>query len=152
MRVITSLLLACCLLTAPFSALAEDTSALKKKIMFDQKKLIVLENVEFSADEGKDFWPIYDQLQEELFTVNQQSAKLIVAYASVYQTLTDDQATKIVDEYFKIREERTAVLKSYVPKLSKVLPGKKLFRYLQVETKLEAIARFEIAKEIPLAQ
>jgi len=34
----------------------------------------------------------------------------------------------------------------------KVLPGRKIFRHLLFETKLEAIARFEMAKEIPLAK
>ena len=36
--------------------------------------------------------------------------------------------------------------------LKKVLPGRKIFRHLQVENKLEPIARLEKAKEIPLAK
>jgi len=36
--------------------------------------------------------------------------------------------------------------------VGKVLPGKKAFRYLQVESKLSAIGRYELAKEIPLAR
>ena len=61
------------------------------------------------------------------------------------QTLTDDQAAKIVDEYF-------AILDTYMKKLNKGLPAKKVFRYLQVENKLAAIARYELAKAIPLAK
>jgi len=106
--------------------------------------LIVMQNMEFTADEGKFFWPVYDELQKDLFQANQRAAKLIVAYASVYQTLTDDQAAKIV--------ARTAILDRSMQKLAKGLPAKKVFRYLQVENKLEAIARYEIAKQIPLAQ
>jgi hypothetical protein len=87
-----------------------------------------------------------------LFEANQRAAKLIVAYASVYQTLTDDQAAKIVAEYFDIQKSRTAILDRSMQKLAKGLPAKKVFRYLQVENKLEAIARYELAKKIPLAQ
>jgi hypothetical protein len=36
--------------------------------------------------------------------------------------------------------------------VGKVLPGKKAFLYLQVESKLSAIGRYELAKEIPLAR
>jgi len=36
--------------------------------------------------------------------------------------------------------------------VSKVLPGKKAFRYMQIESKLAAIGRYELAKEIPLAE
>jgi hypothetical protein len=108
--------------------------------------------MEFTADEGKFFWPVYDELQKELFQANQRAAKLIVAYASAFQTLTDDQAAKIVAEYFDIQKSRTAILEGAMEKLAKGLPAKKVFRYLQVENKLEAIARHELAREIPLAQ
>ena len=140
------------MLLLPFVCLADETDDLRKKIMFDQKKLLVMENVEFTTVEGEAFWPLFDKLQEELFVVNQRSAKLILAYASVYETLTDDQATKIVNEYFAIRRERTAIFDEYVQQMLKVLPTKKVFRYVQVENKLEVMARYEIAKEVPLAR
>ena len=140
------------MLLLPFVCLADETDDLRKKIMFDQKKLLVMENVEFTTDEGEAFWPLFDKLQEELFVVNQRSAKLILAYASVYETLTDDQAAKIVNEYFAIRRERTAIFDKYVQQMLKNLPTKKVFRYVQVENKLEVMARYEIAKEVPLAR
>ena len=42
--------------------------------------------------------------------------------------------------------------KAFVPKLSKVLPGLKVARYMQIENKIRAIVRYEIAGEVPLAQ
>ncbi len=140
------------MLLLPFVCLADETDDLRKKIMFDQKKLLVMENVEFTKDEGEAFWPLFDKLQEELFVVNQRSAKLILAYASVYETLTDKQAVKIVNGYFANRKERTAILNKYVQQMLKNLPAKKVFRYVQVENKLEVMARYEIAKEVPLAR
>ena len=44
------------------------------------------------------------------------------------------------------------VMKKMAADVGKVLPGKKAFRYLQVESKLSAIGRYELAKEIPLAR
>ena len=149
---IKSVLLIILLLAVPFVALADEALDLKKKIVFDQKKLVVMENMEFTAEEAKAFWPVYEKHQEELFQVNQRGAKLILAYASAFQTLTDDQATKIIDEYYDIQDDRIVVMKKMSVDVGKVLPGKKAFRYLQVETKLMAIARYELAKEIPLAQ
>ncbi|MCK4838632.1 MAG: hypothetical protein KAS94_07485 [Desulfobulbaceae bacterium] len=144
--------LVCIILSLPVFVGAGEVDELKKKLMFDQKKLIVMQNMAFAADEGKFFWPVYDELQKKLFQVDQRAAKLIVAYASVYQTLTDDQAAKIVAEYFDIQKSRTAILDRSMQKLAKGMPAKKVFRYLQVENKLEAIARYEISKQIPLAQ
>jgi hypothetical protein len=42
--------------------------------------------------------------------------------------------------------------RSFVPKLSKVLPGLKVARYMQIENKIRAIVKYEIAGEVPLAQ
>ena len=144
--------LLCIALSLKVLAWTDEVAEMKKKLMFDQKKLIVMQNMEFTEDEGKFFWPVYNDLQKELFQVDQSAAQLIVAYASVYQTLTDDQAAKIVAKYFDIQKNRTDVLYKYVIELAKGLPSKKVFRYLQVENKLEAIARYELAREIPLAQ
>lgn len=142
----------CMLMFLPMIVNADESGALRKKIMLDQKKLIVMENMEFTESEGKFFWPIYGELQEELFQVNQRAAKLILAYASAYQNLTDGQAKKIATEFFDIQKNRTAILEKYMKKLAQGLPAKRVFRYLQVENKLDAIARYELAKEIPLAQ
>ena len=150
-KILVAFLVGICL-CLPTMGGADETAELKKEIMFDQKKLIVMQNMDFSDNEKKFFWPLYESLQNELFQINQQAAKLIVAYAAAYQTLTDVQAAKIVAEYFDIQDSRTAVLKRYMQKLSKGLPAKKVFRYLQVENKLEAISRYELAKGIPLAQ
>jgi len=149
---IKTILLTLMLLVAPVLALADEALDLKKKIMFDQKRLVVMENMEFTEEEAAAFWPVYDKHQEELFQVNQRGAKLILAYASVYQTLTDEQAVKLVDEYYDIQDDRLAVMKKMAADVGKVLPGKKAFRYLQVESKLSAIGRYELAKEIPLAR
>ena len=149
---IKTILLTLMLLVAPVLALADEALDLKKKIMFDQKRLVVMENMEFTEEEAAAFWPVYDKHQEELFQVNQRGAKLILAYASVFQTLTDEQAVKLVDEYYDIQDDRLTVMKKMAVDVGKVLPGKKAFRYLQVESKLSAIGRYELAKEIPLAR
>lgn len=149
---IKAILLTLMFLSVPFFALADETMELRKKIIFDQKKLVVMENMEFTDAEAKAFWPVYEKYQEELFQVSQRGAELILAYASVYQTLTDEQANKIVDEYYDIQDERLAIMKKMAADVGKVLPGKKAFRYMQVESKLSAIARYELAKEIPLAR
>ena len=149
---IKTILLTILLLAVPFFALADEAMDLKKQIMFDQKRLIVMENMEFTEAEGKAFWPVYEKYQEELFQVSQRGATLILAYASVYQSLTDEQATKLIDEYYDVQDDRLAVMKRMAVDVGKVLPGKKAFRHMQVESKLTAIARYELAKGIPLAQ
>ncbi len=50
-------------------------------------------------------------------------------------------------------EQAEAKLKgSYVPKLGKVLPVKKVARYLQIENKIRALVRYGLAAQVPLVQ
>lgn len=149
---IKSVLLTIILLAVPLLSMAEDSNQLRKQIMMDQKRLIIMDNMELTEAEGQAFWPIYEKHQEELFQVNQRGAKLVLAYAAAYQTLTDEQAVKLIDEYYDIQDDRLKVMKKMASDVGKVLPGKKAFRYMQIESKLSAIGRYELAKAIPLAQ
>ena len=149
---IKSVLLTILLLAVPLLSMAEDSNQLRKEIMMDQKRLIIMDNMELTEEEGKAFWPVYEKHQEEIFQVNQRGAKLILAYAAAYQSLTDEQAEKLIDEYYDIQDDRLTVMKKLASDVGKVLPGKKAFRYMQVESKLLAIGRYELAKGIPLAQ
>jgi hypothetical protein len=145
--------LVCIFMLMPMLVQAGEVADLKKRIMSDQKKLIVIENIEFTEDEGKFFWPVYENLQEELFQLDQRTVKLIISYASspkTCQILTDKKVVTIMDEYFDIQKTRTSILDKYMEKLAKSLPAQKVFRYLQIENKLEAISRFDLAKKIPL--
>jgi hypothetical protein len=49
-----------------------------------------------------------------------------------------------------IDESEVKMRKSYATKLAKVLPGKKVARYLQIESKVRAVVRYELAAGIPL--
>jgi len=142
----------CLLLAMPMMALADEAGELRKKIIFDQKKLVVMQNMEFTEEEKTAFWPVYLKFQEELFPLNQRTVELVLAYASVFQSLTNDQAAKIVEEYLTIQDSRQAVMRRYFNKFMKILPAKKVFRYLQIENKMDAVGRYELAQEIPLAK
>ena len=41
---------------------------------------------------------------------------------------------------------------TYVPQLEKAIPGMKVARYIQIESKIRAVIRYEMASQIPLVQ
>ena len=145
--------LVCIFMLMPMLVQADEVADLKKRLMSDQKKLIVIQNIELTEDEGKFFWAVYENLQEELFQLDQRTVKLIISYASSPDTckiLTDKETLAIIDEYFDIQKTRTSILDKYMKKLAKSLPAQKVFRYTQIENRLESISRLELAKKIPL--
>jgi len=110
--------------------------------------------MDLTESEAKGFWPVYDQYQQELANFNQRIGKLIESYAADYRanTLTDEKAKKLIDEYVAIEKGEAAMKAYFVPKLNQVLPPKKVARYFQIENKIRAAIKYELAGEIPLVQ
>jgi len=132
---------------------ADTMEALKEKVKSD-KKLVVSANMNLTDAEAKGFWPVYESYQKDLGAINQRTAKLIMSYADAYNsnTLDDAKAKSLVNEAIAIEESEVALKKSYIPKLEKVLPAKKVAVYYQIENKIRALVRYELAGQIPLAK
>lgn len=142
----------------PTSALTQDKPSdnmqiLREKVKAD-KKLLVATNMELTESEAKGFWPVYEDYQKDLAAINQRIVKLIESYASDYRskTLTDEKAKKLVDELIAIEQAEAGLKAASVPKLRKVLPQKKVARYLQIENKIRAAVKYELAAGVPLAE
>src|SRR3989304_1982235 len=75
--------------------------------------------------------------------------KLLVA---ANMDLTDEVAKRLVGDYLAIEQDRIHLKQSYLPKLREVLPEKKVARYFQIENKIEAAVRYDLAEKIPLVK
>jgi hypothetical protein len=137
-------------------ALAEDKPAdnmqLVKEKMKADKKLFVADNMQLTEKEGKAFWPVYESYQKDIGKLNNRLLKLIDEYAQNYETMTDQTAQSLTNKYLALETERVKMLQSYVPRISKAVGMKKAARYLQLENKINAIVRFELAANIPLVK
>jgi hypothetical protein len=140
-------------------AFAQSKSAdTKMQILLDKvkadKKLVVAANMDLTDAEAKAFWPIYDAYQKDLQGLNERLAKTILAYADAYNkdTLTDEQANSLASSVLAIDQDEVTMRKTYAAKLNGVLPGKKVARYLQIENKIRAVIRYELADYIPLVE
>ena len=132
---------------------ADNMQILRDKIKAD-KKLVVASNMELTESEAKEFWPIYDQYQKELQKINQRIGKVLDSYAddARSKSLTDDKAKKLIDEAVSIDQAEASLKSTFAPKLSKVLPVKKVARYLQIENKIRAVVRYDLAQGVPLVR
>jgi hypothetical protein len=140
------------------SALAQEKPAdtmdlLRQKIKAD-KKLVVGANMDLTEAEAQRFWPVYEAYQRDLQKLNQRIMALIERYAADYRnkSVTDEKAKPLIDEAVSIEQAEAKLKSAYVPKLSKVLPAKKVARYLQIENKIRAIVKYDLASAVPLVQ
>jgi hypothetical protein len=138
------------------SAWAQDKPAdtmqlVRDKIQAD-KKLFIADNKQLTEAEAKAFWPVYASYQKELSTLNDRMIKLINEYAHNYQTISDQVAKRLVDEYLTIEAARQKLRQTYLPRFRKVLREKQVVRYYQLENKVQAAVNYELAAEIPLVK
>jgi hypothetical protein len=142
--------------TAP-AARAEESAQKKsmdtvREALRADKKVLVASTLQLSDAEAKAFWPLYDKYQKDLLTENNKLYQVIEEYSLAYNKnkLDDAKALDLVHRYFSAEAARSKVRSSYVDQLSKVLPGLKVARLYQVENKLDAVVRYEMAERIPL--
>jgi hypothetical protein len=157
MKVLYAAAVTAALLTGPAAyaqeAAADNMEIVREKVRAD-KKLLVAANMELSEQEASAFWPVYESYQKDLAVLNQRTLKAIESYAAAYNagTVPDATAKTLLDEALAIEDAEVALRKSYVPKFSKVLPAAKVARYYQIEQKIRAAIKYELANGIPLVQ
>ena len=155
LRLVTSFAIAAGLAASAMAQTAGTTNMeiLRQKIKAD-KKLVVAENLKLTDAEGTRFWPVYDAYQKDLQAINQRLTAAILAYADAYNKgpVTNETAKKLLDESLAIDEAEAKLKSASAPKILAALPAMKAARYIQIESKIRAAVRYELAAGIPLVE
>ena len=159
MKSVVSMIIAGAILFAvPAFAQTEASTDTNMEILMEKlkadKKLLVASNMDLTDAEAKSFWPLYEAYQKELDKVNQQLGKTIKEYADAYNqgkgTISNDTAKKLLNEAILVEEQEVKLKRANAEKVGKVLPAAKTARYIQIENKIRAVIKFELARQIPL--
>ena len=139
-------------------ALAQTTGTtnmeiLRQKIKAD-KKLVVAQNLTLTDAEGAAFWPVYEAYQKDLQQINGRLTAVIQAYAQAYVKgpVTDAAAKKLIEDAAAVDDAEAKMKSSWLPKILAALPAAKAARYVQIENKIRALLRYELAAGIPLVE
>jgi hypothetical protein len=126
---------------------------LREKVKAD-KKLVVAQNLNLTDAEGAAFWPVYEAYQKDLQQLNQRLAAMISSYADAYNKgpVTNEMAKTLLDEALAIDDTEVQLKRAALPKIMGALPAMKAARYIQIESKIRAAIRYELAANIPLVQ
>ena len=135
----------------PEAGLAQTSEAdLTPSLLQTGKKVIVAQNMGLTEEEAEAFWPLYNEYQEEIQRINDRLAKLIEDFTREYAELSDERAIEMLNERLTNVEDRMKARRSYFKRFQKILPGKKLARYYQVENTIQAYVEFDLARNVPL--
>ncbi len=142
-------------IATPFAAQAQstydDTQQLIAQIQAD-KRAVVLEAMALDDAQVAAFTPIYDAYQAERKLLMQRGTDLINSYASNFGSMTDEAAKGLLKDWFKLKEDELALVRTYAKKLDKVLPTTKVLRFVQIENKLNTLLSLPAIANVPLAK
>jgi hypothetical protein len=146
--------MAICLIAFPAFAqeVTKNTMDSVRDALKAQKRAFIAVNMQLTDAEDAKFWPVYDSYQKDMETMNQKIGDLILDYAKNYETLTDSKADELLKKNLSLEKETLQLKTSYLPKFSAVLPAKKVARYYQLENKIQAVKRYDLADKIPLVK
>ena len=132
---------------------AKDLASVHKKLEAE-KKSIVAQYMTLTEAEAARFWPVYEQIQTEQGSLEARMLRLLQSYAADYrsQTLTDEKAQQLLDDWIAIDQDWAKQRAEAARAVTKVLPGKKAARYLQIENEYRTLVRYDLAATVPLAR
>ena len=151
------LCLALMLDVVPAAALANDDAGLTsdEPVLLQQyvanKRAIYQENLTLTDAESAAFWPIYDQYEAELKVLDDRFVELINLYAAKLDSLTDAEASAMLNERLEIDRKRVDLRVKYCQKVDEVLPGIKALRFSQIDTRIRNAQLSNLYSILPLA-
>ena len=137
---------------APAAGSSTDAARIEKlreRIRTDQKALVA-QNLPLTEAEAKAFWPVYGECHQKLDATQRRVNRAILDYVNAMNTMTDANAKQIAKDLLAAEKDEASARQSCFDRVAKVLPGKKAARYLQIESKIQALVHFDAAVAIPL--
>ena len=128
-----------------------DLDILRDTIRANRKALIAA-NLKLTDAEAAQFWPIYDRYEADMKAVNDRTLKVIEDYSAHFKDLSNEQAMKLANDWLSAEADRVKVRQTYLPEFAKAVPGRTVVRFYQIENKMDAVMRYDLASEIPVVE
>lgn len=160
MKVITGLIalaLASLIFTSPVGAqslLSQKEIAAAKEMVERKRNFVVIANLDLTEEEGKKFWPLYEEYRIKIREVRLRRIELIKDYAERFNSNTVDEkfADDAILEFLDIQSDTVKVRKKYWKKFRRIIPASKAARFYQLENKMDSEIDFVMAGGTPLIE
>jgi hypothetical protein len=137
--------------TAATAQTVKDTLEVTRQAVESQRRVLVSGALPLTDAEADAFWPLYDAYEKERRPLDERANKLVADFLAGAASLTDAQAKAMVEEALGIEEGKLRLRRSWLDRMAKAIPPRKLARFYQIDNKLDAVVRADISKQIPLA-
>jgi hypothetical protein len=132
---------------------AVDEVKAERASLESERRKIVAAALDLTPDEHQKFWPLYKDYRDAMVAVADKGMKVIFGYAEAYNagSLQDEKAKSLIGDWMTYEKTRVETRQAFMTKFMGALPARKVFRFFQVENKLDAIITMDVASQVPLA-
>jgi len=154
---------ALCALLTPALALSADKPIVNEKftdlepaiqMLRDEvgkdRRDIVKANMLLTNSEAARFWPIYDEYRADMVKLGDRRVKLITDYAASRNSMSEDEANRLLKEALDIDKQRVEIKEDFIKKFEKELSARTTARFFHIESKLDAVGDSVRAAKVPL--
>ncbi len=140
-----------CLAAAAAAQTVKDSLEVNRQAVESQRRILVAGALPLTDAEADAFWPLYDAYEKERRPLDERANKLVADFLARSATLTEAQAKSMVDEALEVDEGQLRVRRTWLGRMAKAIPPRKLARFYQIDNKLDSVVRADVARQIPLA-
>jgi len=133
-------------------SMSESDFELMRSDIRTKKASLIADRMKFTDQEAAAVWPVYRQYETELAAINDKKVSIMKEYLSHHQSLNDKQAKQLAEDVFDVDQKTLDLRAKCFGALEKVLPGKTIVRWLQLERRLQLLIDAQVSKDLPVIQ
>lgn len=124
------------------------------EVVKTMRNMTIIANLEFTPEENKKFWPLYEEYRQKVRSVRELKLALVEAYAERYRdgTVDDEFADAAVRDLIQIQLDTAKIRQRFWKKFRRILPATKAARFYQIENKMDAEVDYALARGVPLVE
>ena len=132
--------------------MSESDFELMRSDIRTKKATLIADRMKFTDREASAFWPVYRQYETELAAINDKKVSIMKDYMNRHQSMTDKEAKQLAENVFDVDQKTLDLRTKCFGALEKVLPGKTIVRWLQLERRLQLLVDAQLSKDLPVIQ
>jgi hypothetical protein len=119
-----------------------------------KKKVHISKSLDLTAEQSAPFWDVYADYEKNSGKITKASFDLIRKFSDGYKknSISEQSATNMLATYFRLEGQKLQLKQEYYTHFQKVIPAKKVFRFFQIDNKIDSLIRCDIAKKLPLIE
>ena len=133
-------------------SMSESDFELMRSDIRTKKATLIADRMKFTDREASAFWPVYRQYETELAAINDKKVSIMKDYMNRHQSMTDKEAKQLAENVFDVDQKTLDLRTKCFGALEKVLPGKTIVRWLQLERRLQLLVDAQLSKDLPVIQ